>query len=83
MYNRLTAYLNKHYILSEAQNVFKEKKSTNTAIQSFTERIQGLDSGLCAIGIFCDITKAYNVSHHDIQLDKLNSYGERKYNLMV
>jgi hypothetical protein len=47
--------------LSRAQNVFKDNKSTNTAIQSFTERIQGgLDSGLQAIGIFYDLTKAYN-----------------------
>jgi hypothetical protein len=78
MYNRLTTYLNKYYILSESQNVFKEKKSTNTAIQSFIERIQGgLDSELQAIGIFYDLTKAYNVSNHDVPLDKLNSYGVR------
>jgi hypothetical protein len=75
MYNRLKTYLNKCYILSQAQNVFKEKKSTNTAIQSFTERIQeGLDSGLQAIGIFCDLKEAYNVSNHDVLLDKLKSY---------
>lgn len=73
MYNRLTTYLNKYYILSEAQNVFKENKSTNIAIQSFIERIkEGLESGLHAIGIFCGLTKAYNVSNHDILLDKLN-----------
>jgi hypothetical protein len=75
MYNRLTTYLNKCCILSEAQNVFKEKKSTNTAIQSFTERIQKeLDSGLQATGIFCDLKEANNVSNQDILLDKLNSY---------
>ena len=58
----------------EVQNGFKEKKSTNTVIQSFIERIQeGLYSGLQAIGIFCDLTEAYDVSNHDILLDKLNS----------
>ena len=41
--------------MSNAQNIFKEKKSTNTAIQSFIERIQGLDSGLT--DIFCDLKK--------------------------
>jgi len=53
MYDRLTMLLKKHNILTEAQNGFREKKSSNTAIQSFTERIEGaLDSGLQEIGIF-------------------------------
>jgi hypothetical protein len=64
MCNRLTAYLNRYYTLLKAQNVHMENKSTNTVIQSFSERIQEGDSGLHAIGIFCDITKAYNVLYH-------------------
>jgi hypothetical protein len=70
--------LNKHNILTEAQNGFREKKCTDTAIQSFTERIQeALDNGLQAIGIFFYLTKAHDVLNHDILLDKLNSYGVR------
>ena len=57
MYDRLTMLLKKYNILTEAQNGFREKKSTNTAIQSFIERIQGaLDSGLQEIGIFFYLT---------------------------
>jgi len=57
MYDRLTMLLKKYNILTEVQNGFREKKSTNTAIQSFIERIQGaLDSGLQEIGIFFYLT---------------------------
>jgi len=34
-------------------------------------------TGLYAIGLFFDLTKAYDVTNHDIWLDKLNSYGIR------
>jgi hypothetical protein len=44
--------------------MYLRKKSTNNAIQSFSKKIQEGDSGLQAVGILCDITKAYNVSHH-------------------
>jgi len=57
MYDRLTMLIKKYDILVEAQNGFREKKSTNTAIQSFIERIQeALDSELQKIGIFFDLT---------------------------
>jgi potassium voltage-gated channel Eag-related subfamily H protein 8 len=39
IYNRLIMFLKKHNILTEAQNGFREKKCTDTAIQSFIERI--------------------------------------------
>jgi len=40
MYSRLIIFLNKHNIITEVQNGFRELKSTTTAIQFFTERIQ-------------------------------------------
>jgi hypothetical protein len=53
MHSRLIIFLNKHNIITEAQNGFREQKSTITAIQSFIERTQdALDNGLQAIGIF-------------------------------
>jgi hypothetical protein len=40
-------------MISEAQNGFREKKSTNTAKQTFIEDIQkALDNKLLVIGIF-------------------------------
>jgi len=76
MYSRLTMFLNKHNIITEVQNGFREQKSTITAIQSFIEKIrEALDGGLRAVGIFFYLTKAYGVLNHRILLDILWAYG--------
>ena len=78
IYSRLIIFLNKHNIITEVQNGFREQKSTTTAIQSFIERIQeALDNGLQANGIFFDLTRAHDVLNHKILLDKLHSCGVR------
>ena len=38
---------------------------------------QALDNNLHAVGIFFDLTKAYDVINHNILLHKLESYGVR------
>jgi hypothetical protein len=78
MYNRLIPFLVENNVITDAQNGFRRKKSTNTARQTFIENIQeALDKGLHAIGILFDLTKAYDVINHDKLLDKLYSYGIR------
>jgi hypothetical protein len=39
IYNRVVTFLNKHNMIYETQNGFREKKFTNTAIQTFIEDI--------------------------------------------
>jgi len=59
IYSRLLGFLNKHNIITKAQNGFREQKSTITAIQSFIEKIREvLDEGHRAVGIFFDSSKA-------------------------
>jgi hypothetical protein len=66
-------------LISEAQNGFREKKSTNTAIQTFIEDIQkALDNKRFALGIFLDLTKAFDVINHNLLLAKLELYGLRR-----
>jgi hypothetical protein len=78
MYNRLISFIVKNNILTEAQYDFREKKSNQTASQTFIESIQqAMHKGLHAIELLFDLTQAYNVINHDILLDKLNSYGIR------
>ena len=57
----------------EAQNGFREKKSTATANRSFTEK--GYTQLFTSVPVLFDLTKAYHVINHNILLNKLNSYG--------
>jgi potassium voltage-gated channel Eag-related subfamily H protein 8 len=40
LYSRLTVFLNKHNIITEVENWFREQKSTTAVIHSFIDRIQ-------------------------------------------
>jgi hypothetical protein len=64
--------------LSQNQHGFWENRSTETACQNFVGFIQKkLDNGQHVIGIFFDLSKAYDVINHEILLDKLDRYGIR------
>ena len=67
VYNRLISFVTKYAILTEVQNGFRKNKSTETASQTFIESIQeAMDRRLHVIGIFFDLTKAYNVIDYNI-----------------
>jgi hypothetical protein len=58
IYKRVVTFLNKHNVIPEAQNGFRENKSTNTATQTFIEDIQkALDNRLFVMGVFLDLTR--------------------------
>jgi len=64
--------------LSEVQNGFRKGKSIDTAVQSFIGRIQkALDKRGHTIGIFIDLTTAYDVLNHKLLLEKLFYYSIR------
>jgi hypothetical protein len=66
MYNRVVSSLNKHNLITSAQNGFQADKATYTAIQSFIEEIlNALDSKHLAVGLFLDLSKAFDVINHD------------------
>ena len=80
MYNRITSFLCENKILSEAQNGFRKGKSIDTTIQSYIERIQkALSNQLHTIGLFIDLSKAYDVLNHNLLLEKLSYYGTRGF----
>jgi retron-type reverse transcriptase len=80
MHKRLISYIEKHNILSKHQYGFRKNRSTEHAIIELTDKIsKAIDDGKYTIGIFLDLSKAFDTVNHDILLKKLEHYGIRHY----
>jgi hypothetical protein len=78
MYNRLISFINDSEILINNQYGFREKHSTYMALLNLTDRITNeLDCGNHSLGIFIDLSKAFDTLDHSILLSKLQHYGVR------
>jgi Reverse transcriptase (RNA-dependent DNA polymerase) len=75
---RITNFLEKQNTLSTKQNGFRKGKNTIDTIEKFVNKISNsLDKGTPLIGIFCDLSKAFDCVNHQILLEKLHHYGIR------
>ena len=78
MYNRLLDYVNANNILYPNQFGFREKHSTYMALLKLIDDIlKEIDNNNFSIGVFIDLSKAFDTINHDILIKKLNSYGIR------
>lgn len=78
MYTRIFNFISKHNILSPNQFGFRPKRSTYMATNELYCKIaQNLDNNLHTVGIFLDLSKAFDTINHNILLRKLNQYGIR------
>lgn len=78
MLDRLLSYLSKNNILSTRQHGFVANRSTTSAVMSFlNEVILALEMGECPVGIFCDLSRAFDCVGHGALLDRMESYGVR------
>lgn len=76
--DRLLCFLDKYNIITEKQHGFISGKSTNSAIHNFYERVlEKVDMGECPVGIFFDLSRAFDCVSHTILCDKLFNYGIR------
>ena len=74
----METFLSKYEAFSECQHGFRKSISTETAIFSFLKDIaSSVDQNEVPIGIFLDLSKAFDVIDHNILLSKLPSYGIR------
>lgn len=78
MHSRFKNYFNKYNILHENQFGFRKGHSTTDALISSLDYINmSTKSKKFIIGLFCDISKAFDTVNHDILLKKLEFYGIR------
>jgi Reverse transcriptase (RNA-dependent DNA polymerase) len=78
MLKRLQSFLSIQNTIADCQHGFQKNKSTTTAIFHFLTAIHSaLDSGHHTIGLFYDLSKAFDTIDHQLLLSKLHSLGIR------
>ena len=78
VYNRLYSFLFKHNILTDCQFGFRRNHSTTHALIDLQDKVTlAMEKNNFCIGIFMDLSKAFDIVDHSILLSKLNFYGVR------
>ena len=78
IFNRVLPYLEKNNILSHSQYGFRENHSTYMSLLDMYDRISlSVDRNEYSIGVFIDLSKAFDTLDHRILLKKLEYYGVR------
>ena len=78
MYTRLIGFVKKFHLISDEQHGFREGRSTTTAIANFLKfTYDTIDKKEIGMGLFIDLSKAFDLVDHDILLQKLSTMGIR------
>ena len=78
LHRNLMKFLKRHNILFMYQFGYRKLHSTTIALIEITDKIKKLlDEGNYVIGIYLDLTKAFDTVNHEILLNKLWRYGIR------
>ena len=76
MYNRLYSHLTDNNLLYNKQFGFQQKCSTDQAILHLIEELcDAFDKKQYTIGVFVDLSKAFDTVDHNILLTKIKYYG--------
>jgi exonuclease III len=78
MHSRLYTFLECNNILFNYQFGFRKNHSTTYAIMEVVDKIsEAIDQRKSSLGVFLDLSKAFDTIKHDVLLNKLYHYGIR------
>ena len=84
IYNRLHNFISMCNIISSNQYGFRAGHSTSSALVNFIHKVvNAIDNGEIMIGLFLDLSKAFDTLDHRILLNKLYLYGIRGLTLKL
>ena len=82
MYNRVYNYLNDNNLLFRKQFSFSKGHSTDHALIKLIDSIyDSFNQNKYSLGVFIDLSKAFDTVDHNILIDKLNSYSIKNNSL--
>ena len=75
MHSRLMSFLDKRHLISDNQYGFREHHSMYVALLNIIDQIsQGMDNQNFSIGIFLDLSKAFDTIYHSLLFKTLEIY---------